>query len=98
MKTIGIYPNTDKDVDFLGTVRVIGALQGKAEILADESLRESLTEALGGHTDSMRFVPTEALCAEPEAMVVLWPAAAQSLSIWFRASAQEASIRSRFVM
>lgn len=71
MKTIGIYPNTDKDVDFLGTVRVIGALQGKAEILADESLRESLTEALGGHTDGMRFVPTEALCAEPEAMVVL---------------------------
>lgn len=72
MKTIGIYPNTVNDIDFLGTAKVIDALRGKARIMMHESLEEQLSASLGdGVSDAVDFVEDGELYSVPEAMVVL---------------------------
>lgn len=71
MKTIGIYPNIDKDIDFLGTGRVIDALRGKTELLMDAAFRDRLMPALGSSLADVRFVPAQKLCTEPDALIVL---------------------------
>ncbi len=65
MKTIGIYPNFDKDTDFLGTGRIIEALRGKATILVDERLRDKLD------ADGVCFVSGERLFCDPDVLIVL---------------------------
>lgn len=72
MKTIGIYPNTANDIDFLGTTKVVNTLCGKAEILMHESLKAELSASLGeGICDTIRFVSGDELYSVPEAMIVL---------------------------
>ncbi len=72
MKTIGIYPNTANDIDFLGTTRVIDTLRGKARIMMHESLKKQICLSLGeGISDAVDFVNDDELYSVPDAMVVL---------------------------
>ncbi len=68
IKTIGIYPNTEKDHAFAGTAQVVGHLAGRARLLAPESLRECMT---GEWTESLTFVGDEVFFREPDAVLVL---------------------------
>lgn len=72
MKTIGIYPNTVNDMDFLGTAKVIDTLRGKARIMMHESLRAQLCASLGdGVCNVVDFAADRELYTAPDAMVVL---------------------------
>ncbi|MBE6610980.1 MAG: NAD(+)/NADH kinase [Ruminococcaceae bacterium] len=72
MKTIGIYPNIDKDVDYLGTGRVIDTLRGRVGMLMDRTLQDALIGALGSdRLAGIRFTDGDTLCREPDAMIVL---------------------------
>ncbi len=72
MKTIGIYPNTANDIDFLGTTKVVNTLCGNAQILMHESLKAELSASLGdGICRTVRFVSGDELYSVPEAMIVL---------------------------
>lgn len=72
MKTIGIFPNTEKDIDFLGTARVINALRGKTELLMHRELSEILCRCLGEDVCSdVRFVEDGELFSRPDVMVTL---------------------------
>ncbi len=71
MKTIGIYPNADKDMDLGGTIRVIESLRGRAELLMDEAHYSRICKRYDSVESDIRFVPTEILCSVPDAMIVL---------------------------
>lgn len=72
MKTIGIYPNTTNDVDFLGTSRVIDALRGKVTLMIHDSLEVPLCDALGAHIrNDVSFVGDDILYTTPDTMIVL---------------------------
>lgn len=72
MKTIGIYPNRDKDIAYAGTAEVITALSGKTGVLMDSALRSELTAALGSdRLSDVSFVLEEELFASSEAVIVL---------------------------
>jgi NAD+ kinase len=72
LKTIGIYPNREKDVLYSGTAEVIAALGGKADILIDASLQDELIEILGiNRLNSVRFVCEEKLFTSSEVIIVL---------------------------
>lgn len=72
MKKIGLFPNTDKDTDFLGTAKVIAFLSGKAEVLIHEELRDKLRFALGDEICGVvRFVVENELFTAPDVMITL---------------------------
>jgi len=72
LKTIGIYPNIDKDVDYLGTGRVIDTLRGRVGMLMARTLQDALIGALGSdRLAGIRFTDGDTLCREPDAMIVL---------------------------
>ena len=72
MKTIGIYPSTTNDIDFLGTSRVIDTLGERAVLMVHESLENSLCGALGEDVRKrVRFASDEILYTAPDAMIVL---------------------------
>lgn len=70
METIGICPNIDKDVDLLGTVRVINALRGKARLILQNEFKELLSEA-DIDSDGVDFVAEETLYSAPDVLIVL---------------------------
>ena len=72
LKTIGIFPNADKDIDFAGTRRVVSALGGKAQLLFDVSQIEQLRSALGeALANKVGFVGVDEFTSRSEAVVVL---------------------------
>ncbi len=72
MKTIGIYPNTANDIDFLGTAKVINTLRGRVRIMMHESLGAQLRASLGNDAlEAVDFVADDELYTAPDAMVVL---------------------------
>ena len=72
MKTIGIYPNTVNDIDFLGTAKVIDTLRGKARIMMHRDLEAQLCSSLGDAVlGATEFVADDELYTLPDAMVVL---------------------------
>ncbi len=71
MKTIGLYPNADKDEGFAGTARVAAFLGKRARLLADEAQKTALKTALGREADALSYVPADRLVREADAMVVL---------------------------
>ena len=72
MKTVGIYPNTANDIDFLGTTKVINVLCGKVKILMHESIKDHLSSSFGESIyDAVQFVSDNEFYTVPEAMIVL---------------------------
>ncbi len=72
MKTIGIYPNTDNDIDLLGTIRVINTTLGRANIVICGDLREKLMPSLDAKTVSgISFVTEAELFTLPDILIVL---------------------------
>lgn len=72
MKTLGIFPNTDNDIDLLGTMRVINTVSDKARILIGESIKEKLLPSLDKKSEkNVSFVSEDILFFEPDMLAVL---------------------------
>jgi len=72
LKTIGIFPNTEKDSELLGTVRVIGALCGKASMLVSAELRDKLLPSLSDEERAwVRFTSENELFLKSDAVITL---------------------------
>lgn len=72
MKTIGIYPSIDNDVDFLGTSKVLGAISPEAAVVMHTSLRTELQAALGEEMcENIEFSDDDILFTKPDVMIVL---------------------------
>ncbi|MCI8388462.1 MAG: NAD(+)/NADH kinase [Clostridiales bacterium] len=72
MKTIGIYPNADKDLLFGGTAAVIAALNGKVKVYIDIINKDMLLSSVGADVLSgVEFVSDKKLFRDSEAMIVL---------------------------
>ena len=72
MKTVGIFPNTDNDIDLLGTMRVIDTLSGIAHILVGRALYEKLAPSIDKKTaESLTFVDDGELFSRAEILAVL---------------------------
>ena len=72
MKTIGIFPNAEKDINYSGTSKVVAALGKKARLLFDIGQREQLTPVLGEQFEhQVEFVSADEFTARSEAVVVL---------------------------
>lgn len=65
MKTVGIYPSPDNDIDFLGTSMVMERLKACRIIMPEEYKGRFITEA------TVEFVHKQRFFSEPDVIVVL---------------------------
>ena len=72
MKTVGIYPGRENDVDFLGTLRVLNSLGKNAVPAMHASLEGEIRTAVGEELyASIKFMDDVEFFTKPDVMIVL---------------------------
>lgn len=72
MKTVGICPSSENDIDFIGTSRVIEQLYNKATLILPESIEGAVLRTMGDYVRArVSFVDENTFYTAPDVLIVL---------------------------